>query len=563
MSHVHVVAWDLSNPDASILARKALALQGNGWTVSEKPNPKAAVNYFFPYITWSQYYGGWHETPICAYFTHRESNRWPMKQTWWDNAAAAMDLRLTTSRHNLPHLEPYGPTALVSHPPIDREVFQPLGKRELHAQPIIGLVGFVDIKSGRKGEGLVSRLMGDLPQVTFHAVGRNWPCPTKMLPSWRDVAGFYNAIDFYLCLATNEGVPMTVLEALACGTQVIVPSGVGIIDDLPDVKGIWRYEAGDYHSLLATLQKATSTKRAPGRKALRAVTGPYTVEAWCEEHATAIGVLLSTETGTGCMEMEPPVHVDGWRDVAGMYCVAFGEPSRKCVVRCIKSFKAHNPGIPVAFSGVKPVNAGEDIFIQRPDLDIGGRQAKLAVYDAAPAEWEYVLYLDADTETLGDLSGLYRFLAGGWEAVICRDMVRYHVARMMRRPDNEAEYNETMAMLGNGEMLQYNGGVFAFRRCEQTMRFFELWNAEWQKYGARDQGALLRALYTQPVRLWLLGNEWNASDRYPPPAGEIAVLHHTMTARRWGGLIYGRTDSADAWKAVDAWEAERRKGKRK
>jgi hypothetical protein len=247
--------------------------------------------------------------------------------------------------------------------------------------------------------------------------------------------------------------------------------------------------------------------------------------------------------------------IDGVR--AGMYCVAFGEPSRRCAVTCVQSFKAWMPGIPVAFCGAKPLGAGEDFFIQRPDLDIGGRQAKLAVYDAAPAEWESVLYLDADTETVGDLSSLYRILADGWEAVICRDMSRYHLARNMRRPDNEAEYRETMDLLGCDELMQYNGGVFAFRRCEGTRAFFASWNEEWQKYGGRDQGALLRALYKHPIRLWLMGNEWNASDRYEEPAGGASIRHHNTMARRWDGLIYGRTDSDEAWRRVQAWEKRR------
>ena len=131
---VHVVAFDLSDPDGSILARKALALGGLGWTVSEQPDPSATVNYFFPYITWSQYFHGWHETQTAAYFTHRESERWPMKRQWWDDAAAGVDLRLTSSRHNLAHLEPHGRTALVQHPPIDREAFCP-GRRPANPLP--------------------------------------------------------------------------------------------------------------------------------------------------------------------------------------------------------------------------------------------------------------------------------------------------------------------------------------------------------------------------------------------------------------------------------------------
>lgn len=556
MTHIHVVVYDLSDPDSSILARKALALRAAGWTVGETPDVKADLNYFFPYITWSQRYNGWHETPTSAYFTHRETANWPGKQLWWDQAAEGVDLRLTTSRYNLPHLEPYGPTALVPYPPIDRDLFKPGRKRKAGGKgkrlPVIGLSGFVDQRSGRKGEAMVQRLARDLRgRAEFCAIGRGWPVPTRLVQQG-EIPGFYTSLDAFLCTSTNEGVPMTILEALASGVPVIVPSGVGIVDDLPDLDGIWRYEAGHYPQLLDVARQAVRAYAdgdLPDRKALRDATELYTVASWCRDHVAAVDDFL-------CPAVEPPVRVKDWREAAGMYCVAFGKPSRRCAVTCIRSFKAHHPDIPVAFAGASPLNAGEDVFIQREDIDIGGRLAKLAVYDAAPAEWEYVLYLDADTETVGDLSPLYQTLAHGWEAVICRDMAKYHVARMMRRPDNEAEYNETMDLLGCGEVMQYNGGVFAFRRCEQTREFFELWNREWQKYGARDQGALLRALYQHPLRLWVLGNEWNASDRYPAPTGEVAIWHHNMQARRWGGLIYGRTDDDAAWARVAQWEKQ-------
>ena len=92
--------------------------------------------------------------------------------------------------------------------------------------------------------------------------------------------------------------------------------------------------------------------------------------------------------------------------------------------------------------------------------------------------------------------------------------------------------------------------MMAFQRCAATKRFFKAWQTEWQRFGKRDQGALLRALYKNPLRLYLLTNHWNASDRYPDIDGEVAIWHHNTKARRWGGLIRGRIDSPEAWAAV-------------
>jgi len=134
-------------------------------------------------------------------------------------------------------------------------------------------------------------------------------------------------------------------------------------------------------------------------------------------------------------------------------------------------------------------------------------------------------------------------------------MAKYAVARFMVRGDNKPETDATIELIGTDEVLQYNGGVFGFRRCEQTKKFFKLWQTEWQRWAGRDQGALLRALYTIPLRVFVLGNQWNASDRYPSPVGKVAVWHHNIAARRWIGKVDGRLDSDIAWKMVERWQA--------
>jgi hypothetical protein len=73
---------------------------------------------------------------------------------------------------------------------------------------------------------------------------------------------------------------------------------------------------------------------------------------------------------------------------------------------------------------------------------------------------------------------------------------------------------------------------------------------EWNRHGKRDQAALLRALWRVPVRLAVLGNEWNTVTRYYEPEMSAGILHHPMTARRWEGVIHGRLDSTEAWRMV-------------
>ena len=78
---------------------------------------------------------------------------------------------------------------------------------------------------------------------------------------------------------------MTVLEALACGVPVVVPRGVGLVDELPSVWGIHRYRAGDRADLISALYAAAFPHAPVDRAALREAVVAHTVGAWCQAHA--------------------------------------------------------------------------------------------------------------------------------------------------------------------------------------------------------------------------------------------------------------------------------------
>lgn len=341
---------------------------------------------------------------------------------------------------------------------------------------------------------------------------------------------------------------MPPLEALSSGVPIVIPRGVGMLDELPDMPGIYRYAAGNFESLITALEIALQVGSETDRKALRAVTEEYTVANWQKDHVRGFENML--------YQAPPiPVNLPAWKGAAGMYTVAFGEPARRCACRLMKSFRKYMPGVPIALASPTPLGI-EDVFIKWEDKDIGGRLAKLGACRSTPKKWQYVLYMDADTELVGDISPLYKMLADGWELLLSKDMAKYHVVEQMKRPDNHAEFQLTKDILGTGQLMQYNGGVVGFRRCKRVHKFFDLWIHEWRRYSKRDQGALLRALYHQPLRMMVLPNLWNASVRYPLPAGKVVVLHHNMQARRWGGIIFGATDSEEAFEAVRRWRAK-------
>jgi len=340
---------------------------------------------------------------------------------------------------------------------------------------------------------------------------------------------FYRSLSVFLCTSAIEGGPVTILEALACGVPVVVPKGVGLVEELPDIPGIYRYD--NEIALREMLDMALNTEHNPDD--LRAAVEDRTPRRLAED-----GAAVLTE------EVLPD-----WRGRAGVYMVAYRKQARECARVAIESIHRHMPGLPVALASDSPLG-NEDIFIQMPDLDVGARSVKTQMYDLAPAEWEYVLYLDADTELTAPIPFLFDALRDGWDMLICTNPGRYHVARYRSRPDRVEEGTKTCEELGSPELLQLQGGVVAFRRNERTAKALRAWHEEWLRWGKRDQAALLRAIYRYPLKIYTLGIEWNCSDRYPAPNGNAGIVHHQTTARSFSGIIPCRLDSPAAWRYV-------------
>jgi len=238
----------------------------------------------------------------------------------------------------------------------------------------------------------------------------------------------------------------------------------------------------------------------------------------------------------------------------GIYIVAFGGPSRACAHKLMTTIRHHLPDVPIALCASEPVGL-EDFLIQVPDTDVGGRRAKLQAYNLVPGHWEAVLYLDADTEIISpDAAHYFRLIEAGWEFVICKDPTKRDTLHSFRRPNNLQELQETAAEVFTLHVLQLNGGVWAFGRSARVELFFDRWRKEWERHGQRDQGALLRALHAGPLRMVVLGNEWNFFDRYSPDCVPAAIKHYPGRARRWEGMIPGRLDAPSAWARVEAME---------
>lgn len=552
---VHIVCPNLD--EDKILPRLArLLVAGTGWTLSDQPNGRADLNYWMVYIDYAQRHSDWSHTPRAAYFSHYEPDT-PYKRKWWQDAAARVEIKTVTAPQ---YGEMLKGTVVPVTPPVDPEFT--IQRRRRNQRPVVGVSGFVDPNSRRKGEALVQRLAADYTAADYVASGQGWPV-RRVNDSLAGLPAFYNSLDVLLCTSAIEGIPMPPLEALACGVSVVIPAGVGMLDALPEMEGIYRYPAGDYGAMRAAVEKAVSGK--PTRQKLRDAVSGYTPAAWVDSHVRGFKDALRQAAATvpaapvsvaqPAATSVPRAPERAHHGNRGVYYVAFGEPARECALGAITSFKKHMPDVPVALVSSEVLGV-EDIFIPCEDTDIGGRAAKVRINELAPRDWQYILYLDADTEIVADISFLYQLVEDGWDMTICRNPGRFHTAGNMVRPDNRDECEETFQIVGTSEVLQLNGGVFAFQRNARTAAFFAKWFEEWQRWGKRDQAALLRALWAQPLRLCVLGNEWNTITRYDAPETTAGILHYPMTARRWRGVVHHRSDSHEAWDAVRQFERE-------
>jgi len=107
----------------------------------------------------------------------------------------------------------------------------------------------------------------------------------------------------------------------------------------------------------------------------------------------------------------------------------------------MESIKKHMPDIPVCLCAERQIGP-EDVLIAKPDSDVGGRRAKLKAYELTPAEWQAVLYLDADTEVVAPIYRYFEWIEDGWEFVICKDPHLMDTMHNFKRANNAAEVDD-------------------------------------------------------------------------------------------------------------------------
>jgi len=327
----------------------------------------------------------WPPVPVAAYFSHREEE--PPKNAKarvYDAMAKRVDLRVATCALYARGLQAYGPT-IQAAAPLETEHFT-LARRKPNPKRVIGFSGFT-YPNKRKGEDLVKGILESplARHCEFRACGRGWPVATQKLP-WAKMPGFYQGIDVLVVPSRVEGIPMPPLEALACGTPVVIPRGVGLHDELPNVPGIYRYEKGDLASLLEALGQAIRPEGPVVREQLREAVQAYSVENWVRDVGQGVMAMLEPPLDAGLTEETEGPDTDAESEIVieevapverktgsarGIYCVAFGDPARGCALRLMQSIKKHMPDIPICLCAASAIGP-ENVLIVQPDSTFSG-----------------------------------------------------------------------------------------------------------------------------------------------------------------------------------------------
>ncbi len=267
---VHIACHD----DGHIIPRMYGWLRGAlGWSMGPYISHESdVINYYAPYTMLGHY--GRSERSM-AWFTHKETAN-PAKLELWQRGKQQIDYPLVTApiyQHEL--------GARIITPGIDQDHFKPRGK-----QPGKGVVGIVGTYQPRKGPELATVVNGLKEVKNLSIVGDNWPGLDSQKIAYADMPSFYCGLDLFVCTSTEEGIPAPPLEALACGVPIVIPTGVGMLDLLPNEDGIYRYEAGDEKGLKTAVKAALAGKHS--RNTLRDYVSPYTILAWVQSHQDVI-----------------------------------------------------------------------------------------------------------------------------------------------------------------------------------------------------------------------------------------------------------------------------------
>ena len=224
-------------------------------------------------------------SPIeIGFFTHQE--REATAKAAFEHGARNVDVCVAMANATKDIISSFGVQQVeVISQGVDLDTFYPVVR--------IGVVGRT-YTTGRKGEDMVTAVM-DIPGIEWHFTGHGWPGPSQHVPD-EQLPDFYRSLDYVLVPSYEEGGPMSVLEALACGCPVIAP-GVGWVPQFPHIE----FNVGDIPDLRRVLAECVTRKQV-----LRRHVEPYSWATWSHKHHALFVRLLGFDPTASSSSAPPP-----------------------------------------------------------------------------------------------------------------------------------------------------------------------------------------------------------------------------------------------------------------
>jgi len=261
----------------------------------------------------------------------------------------------------------------------------------------------------------------------------------------------------------------------------------------------------------------------------------------------------------------------------GVVYMAWGERAIGEAERSIRSLWQYAPGMPVLVVGDADAAAHFRVFVdvtarQVPvdPFDMSKRSGhkflagriKPLLYDLAP--WSRVLYVDADSTFVASPERGFALLERGYDLVLAEQSKR---SSLGTSPFLRCEAEDTVLLVGTGQMLFWNSGMLFWRRGAAMASLMRLWSQEWQRYGNWDeQIALVRAVLRSDAVVYTAPYTWNCKR-----ACEATLLHHVFGehgariegrgSRRWGRSELVEQDD-DVWADSPDRRCEKRRQRR-
>lgn len=190
---------------------------------------------------------------------------------------------------------------------IDTQLFQPLHKHEILAETLnVGnderVMGFVGELREKKGLSTLLRaytqvnkdcpttllIVGDVrsgeDRKIFDALWSSIPNSKIIITGYvsnRDLSSYYSLVDVFVHPSLRDGMPNSLLEAMACGKAVVATPVGGISEVVKDRENGRIVPVNDIRSLSTILQELLSDKNLQkhlGRSARLTIQSEYTLE---------------------------------------------------------------------------------------------------------------------------------------------------------------------------------------------------------------------------------------------------------------------------------------------